>query len=85
MGRLKYLSEQLFIKLDCLGSFIGGMLNAITSDFTENNNIKKQQKKFKDKLFIWFIRFLNRSIELLNKLQFLLLEDLYLIIFQKRF
>ena len=52
MGRLKYLSEQLFIKLDCLGSFIGGMLNAITSDFTENNNIKKQQKKFKDKLFI---------------------------------
>ena len=35
---IKYLSEKLVKKLDCPRSFIGGMLNAIASDFTENNN-----------------------------------------------
>ena len=38
---IKYLSEKLVKKLDCPRSFIGGMLNAIASDFTENNNIKR--------------------------------------------
>ena len=37
---IKYLSEKLVIKLDCPRSFIGGMLNVIASDFTENNNTK---------------------------------------------
>ena len=37
---IKYLSEKLAIKLDCPRSYIGGMLNAIVCDFTENNNIK---------------------------------------------
>ena len=37
---IKYLSEKLVKKLDCPRSFIGGMLNAIASDFTENNNTK---------------------------------------------
>tara|TARA_Y100001978_G_C23637975_1_gene406845 strand:- start:287 stop:478 length:192 start_codon:yes stop_codon:yes gene_type:complete len=38
---IKYLSEKLVIKLECPRSFIGGMLNAIASDFTENNNSTK--------------------------------------------
>tara|TARA_B100000900_G_scaffold180101_1_gene152716 strand:- start:293 stop:490 length:198 start_codon:yes stop_codon:yes gene_type:complete len=37
---IKYLSEKLVIKLDCPRSFIGGMLNAIASDFNENENSK---------------------------------------------
>ena len=37
---IKYLSEKLVKKLDCPRSFIGGMLNAIASDFTENINVK---------------------------------------------
>ena len=48
---IKYLSEELVTKLNCPRSFIGGMLNAIASDFTENNNIKNK-KMFKDKLLI---------------------------------
>ena len=40
---IKYLSEKLVIKLDCPRSFIGGMLNAIASDFTENNNTKNNK------------------------------------------
>ena len=40
---IKYLSEKLVIKLDCPRSFIGGMLNAIASDFTENNNTKSNK------------------------------------------
>ena len=35
---IKYLSEKLVKKLDCPRSFIGGMLNAIASDFSENIN-----------------------------------------------
>tara|TARA_B100000212_G_scaffold333919_1_gene303977 strand:+ start:306 stop:488 length:183 start_codon:yes stop_codon:yes gene_type:complete len=35
--KIKYLSEELVIELGCPRSFIGGMLNAIASDFTENN------------------------------------------------
>ena len=35
---IKYLSEKLVIKLNCPRSFIGWILNAIASDFTENNN-----------------------------------------------
>ena len=34
---IKCLSDLLVIKLDCPRSFIGGMLNAIATDFTENN------------------------------------------------
>jgi len=41
---IKYLSEKLVKKLDCPRSFIGGMLNAIASDFTENNNLKNKEK-----------------------------------------
>tara|TARA_Y100001978_G_C23508857_1_gene344580 strand:+ start:402 stop:599 length:198 start_codon:yes stop_codon:yes gene_type:complete len=37
---IKHLSEELVKKLDCPRSFIGGMLHAIASDFTENNNPK---------------------------------------------
>ena len=37
---IKYLFEKLVIKLDCARSYIKGMLNAIASDFTENNNTK---------------------------------------------
>tara|TARA_Y100000589_G_scaffold331909_1_gene387843 strand:+ start:2487 stop:2684 length:198 start_codon:yes stop_codon:yes gene_type:complete len=37
---IKYLSEKLVKKLDCPRSFIGGMLNAIASDFSENINVK---------------------------------------------
>ena len=48
---IKYLSEKLVLILDCPRWFIGGMLNAIASDFTENNNIKNK-KMFKDKLLI---------------------------------
>ena len=32
---IKNLSEELVNKLDCPRSFIGGMLNAIASDFSE--------------------------------------------------
>tara|TARA_B100000900_G_scaffold399986_1_gene403138 strand:+ start:1081 stop:1278 length:198 start_codon:yes stop_codon:yes gene_type:complete len=37
---IKYLSEKLVKKLNCPRSFIGGMLNAIASDFSENISIK---------------------------------------------
>ena len=37
---IKYLSERLVIKLNCPRSFIGGMLNAIASDFIDNNGKK---------------------------------------------
>ena len=37
---IKSLFEKLVIKLDCARSHIRGMLNAISSDFTENNNTK---------------------------------------------
>ena len=40
---IKNLSEKLVMKLDCPRSFIGGMLNAIASDFTENNNTKNKK------------------------------------------
>ena len=40
---IKYLSEKLVKRLDCPRSFIGGMLNAIASDFTENNNRKENK------------------------------------------
>tara|TARA_Y100001933_G_scaffold35182_1_gene30177 strand:- start:136 stop:327 length:192 start_codon:yes stop_codon:yes gene_type:complete len=40
---IKYLSEKLVKRLDCPRSFIGGMLNAIASDFTENNNNKENK------------------------------------------
>ena len=41
---IKYLSEKLVEKLDCPRSFIGGMLHAIASDFTENNNNVKNKE-----------------------------------------
>ncbi len=41
---IKYLSEKLVKKLNCPRSFIGGMLNAIASDFSENINIKNPKK-----------------------------------------
>ena len=37
---IKYLSEKLLLKLNYPRSYIGGMLNAIASYFTENNNTK---------------------------------------------
>ena len=40
---IKYLSEKLVIKLGCPRSFIGGMLNAIASDFTENIDIENNK------------------------------------------
>ena len=40
---IKYLSEELVSKLDCPRSFIGGMLNAIASDFTENISSNKSE------------------------------------------
>ena len=40
---IKYLSEKLVKKLDCPRSFIGGMLHAIASDFTEDNNTQKNE------------------------------------------
>ena len=42
---IKYLSEELLTKLNCPGSFIGWMLNAIASDFTENNNTKRNENE----------------------------------------
>ena len=39
---IKYLSEELVTKLDYPRFFIGVMLNAIASDFTENNNNNKK-------------------------------------------
>ena len=41
---IKYLSETLVEKLDCPRSFIGGMLHAIASDFTENDNHVKNKE-----------------------------------------
>ena len=40
---IKYLSEKLVTKLHCPRSFIGGMLNAVATDFTENNNTKTNE------------------------------------------
>ena len=40
---IKFLSEKLVMKLGCPRSFIGGMLNAIASDFTENIDIEKNK------------------------------------------
>ena len=40
---IKNLSEKLVLKLDCPRSFIGGMLNAIASDFTENIDMEKNK------------------------------------------
>ena len=40
---IKYLSEKLVKKLDCPRSFIGGMLHAIASDFTENVSSNKSE------------------------------------------
>ena len=40
---IKYLSEKLVMKLDCSKSFIRGLLNEIFSDFTENNNTKRNE------------------------------------------
>ena len=40
---IKYLSEKLVLILDYPRWFIGGILNAIASDFTENNNIKNNK------------------------------------------
>ena len=37
---IKYLSEKLVKKLDCPRSFIGGMLNAIASDFSDSSKIE---------------------------------------------
>ena len=41
---IKFLSEKLVRELDCPRSFIGGMLHAIASDFSDNNNIKNTKK-----------------------------------------
>ena len=41
-GDIKYLYENLVIKIDWLGSFNGGILNAIGSDFIENKNKKDE-------------------------------------------
>ena len=40
MGRHKIFIREISNKLDYPRSYIGGMLNAIASDFTENNNTK---------------------------------------------
>ena len=40
---IKYLSEKLVTKLNCPRSFIGGMLNAIANDFSENSNSKSDE------------------------------------------
>ena len=53
---IKYLSKELVTKLDCPRSFMGGMLNAIASDFTGNNNTKKTQM-IKDNLFLLVKRY----------------------------
>ena len=44
---IKYLSEKLVKKLDCPRSFIGGMLNAIASDFSENINFQNNNNNTK--------------------------------------
>ena len=49
---IKFLSEKLVIKLDCPRSFIGGMLNAIASDFTENNNTKNNKNDQRQKIYM---------------------------------
>tara|TARA_Y100000589_G_C27003481_1_gene567781 strand:- start:685 stop:873 length:189 start_codon:yes stop_codon:yes gene_type:complete len=41
---IKYLSEKLVKKLNCPRSFIGGMLNAIASDFSDNINAENRFK-----------------------------------------
>jgi len=38
---IKRKSEDLVNRLDCPRSFIGGMLNAIASDFSDTKNIKE--------------------------------------------
>tara|TARA_Y100001978_G_scaffold200195_1_gene215992 strand:+ start:5937 stop:6125 length:189 start_codon:yes stop_codon:yes gene_type:complete len=40
---IKHLSEKLVKKLNCPRPFIGGMLNAIASDFTDNIKINNGQ------------------------------------------
>jgi len=42
---IKYLSEKLVLKLNCPRSFIGSMLNAIASDFIENNHYNSKDKE----------------------------------------
>ena len=49
---IKYLSEKLVMKLDCPRSFIGGMLNAIASDLTENNNTKNNKNDQRQKIYM---------------------------------
>ena len=41
---IKFLSEKLVKKLNCPRSFIGGMLNAIASDFSDNINAENRFK-----------------------------------------
>tara|TARA_Y100001933_G_scaffold142477_1_gene141376 strand:+ start:107 stop:295 length:189 start_codon:yes stop_codon:yes gene_type:complete len=41
---IKYLSEKLVKKLNCPRSFIGGMLNAIASDFSDNIHAENRFK-----------------------------------------
>ena len=41
---IKFLSEKLVKKLNCPRSFIGGMLNAIASDFSDNINAENKFK-----------------------------------------
>ena len=41
---IKHLSEKLVMKLNCPRSFIGGMLDAIASNFTENNKTKDNEQ-----------------------------------------
>ena len=42
---IKSLSEKLVIKLNCPRSFIGGMLNALASDFSESINLEKSNNE----------------------------------------
>tara|TARA_Y100001978_G_scaffold171746_1_gene161683 strand:- start:353 stop:550 length:198 start_codon:yes stop_codon:yes gene_type:complete len=44
---IKYLSEKLVKKLNCPRSFIGGMLHAIASDFSENIHLKNNKNQEK--------------------------------------
>ncbi len=50
LEEIKYLSEKLVMKLNWPKSFIKGILNAFTSDFTENDN--KKTEMIKDNLFL---------------------------------
>jgi len=40
------------MKLDCPRSFIGGMLNAIASALTENNNTKNNKNDQRQKIYM---------------------------------